>query len=181
MTDRKEVFLEHQSFFTMSTLTDALSKAEEALKGWKFWVRRSSYHLFYPVFPQFFDVPDNPFAKTLSEESKLEDYMHDLPTDYYDNICRLTEWYTEVVGLDIWVDDPISLVEECTDELMQFQYDEMLTLEEAKKLLNKVESFKDSVLIEEAEAPKYDLETAGSIVMLRTLLGAMPLAKTSLK
>jgi hypothetical protein len=167
--DREEVFFEHENFFTVSVLNNALSSAEEAQRMWKSFFIRSAHSLFHPLVP----------TTSLDKTPFLVDYAHELPDAYFDLCMRLEEWYGEAIGVGLHLEDPAELVEEGQDLLEEFQYDELLSLHDALAFEKKVENFIDTVQILEPKVPEFLMETSNVVPLVRTLLGLNRLRMSS--
>lgn len=156
---RIDTFEEHKSFFTVQVLTSATALAEQALANWRRYLRDSSHKFIYPLLPPDYDL------------ESLDSYFDDLPSNYQELIFQLEEWVGAVSGLGSVTPDPAELVEETSDALEQFQYDEELSLESALSLEKDVQDFIDAVHLTEPEKVTHVIQSTPVIGMVRALIG----------
>jgi len=160
--DRLEFFYEHEEFLTVKTLSDNVSIAQDLLAKWKSWVLHGSMQLFIPLIPKEFDGGKLPL---------LQDYLADLPDDYQEQVFRVTEWWGTALGLGVSTDDPAELLEEAMDMLEQFQYDSMLTLEEALAFQDRLTRFEQQINFSLPIERKEVTESTPILAYMRTLFG----------
>nr|UIW13826.1 MAG: RNA-dependent RNA polymerase [Rhizoctonia solani mitovirus 54] len=167
--DRTEFFLEHQEFLVVKTLSDNVAIAQENLMQWKKWVRWGALQLFFPLVPDLSEIKDG--ASVPGSDLQLNKYIDDLPDSYQELVFRLEEWWGGALGLGVSTDDPAELLEEAMDMLEQFQYDQMLTLEEAMSFQERLTRFEQQVNFSEPIERKEISESTPILSYLRTLFG----------
>lgn len=162
--ERREIFLEHNSFLTMQTLLSSVALGENLVNKWKAWVRIGSYNLLSLPVPIDYDW---------TKGAPLYDkFLDKYPDDIADLTFRLTEWWGDTLGLGIVTDDPAELLEEARDRLIQFQYEEMETLDEALGFAKRLENFQTIVTpAVKADTPETVIESASVIPLVRGLFG----------
>jgi hypothetical protein len=98
-------------------------------------------------------------------------YLYDLPDHYVEHVHRLTEWWGRALGLGVTTDDPAELLEEAMDMLEQFQYDQMLTLEEALAFQDRITQFDQTVNYREEKERTEITEGTPILSYMRALTG----------
>jgi hypothetical protein len=101
----------------------------------------------------------------------LQSYLADLPDHYQEQVFRITEWWGTALGLGVSTDDPAELLEEAMDMLEQFQYDSMLTLEEALAFQDRVTRFEQQVNFSLPVERDEITESTPILSYMRTLFG----------
>lgn len=108
----------------------------------------------------------------------LKTYLGDLPSQYVNEVHRVTEWWGQALGLGFATDDPAELLEEAMDMLEQFQYDSMLTLEEALKFQDRITNFDQSINFREEKVRDDIIEGTPILSYIRVLVGKTPFKRT---
>lgn len=101
----------------------------------------------------------------------IERYLNDLPDDYVERVYQATEWWGHALGLGYATDDPAELLEEAMDMLEQFQYDQMLTLEEALKFQDRITLFDQTINYRKEKERTEITEGTPVLMYVRALFG----------
>jgi hypothetical protein len=101
----------------------------------------------------------------------INSYLYDLPDYYVEQVHRLTEWWGKALGLGVTTDDPAELLEEAMDMLEQFQYDQMLSLEEAMAFQDRITRFDQTVNYREEKERTEITEGTPILSYIRALTG----------
>nr|WAY16602.1 putative RNA-dependent RNA polymerase [Rhizoctonia solani mitovirus 121] len=130
----------------------------------------------YPVDKFDHQLAESPDGYVLSYRARqpsleLSSYIDDLPDSYQELVYRMTEWWGSALGLGVSTDDPAELLEEAMDMLEQFQYDQMLTLEEAMAFQERLTRFEQQVNFSTPVERTEISESTPILSYLRTLFG----------
>jgi hypothetical protein len=101
----------------------------------------------------------------------LQSYLADLPDHYQEQVFRITEWWGVALGLGVSTDDPAELLEEASDMLEQFQYDEMLPLDDALAFQDRITRFEQQVNFSTPVERDEITESTPILAYMRTLFG----------
>jgi hypothetical protein len=105
------------------------------------------------------------------DDYDIHRYLYDLPDHYVEQVHRITEWWGAALGLGVATDDPAELLEEAMDMLEQFQYDQMLTLEEALAFQDRITRFDQTVNYREEKERTEITEGTPILSYMRALTG----------
>jgi hypothetical protein len=152
----------------VKVLSDNLALSQELLAKWRNMVLHGALELLFLPYPD--DLKLDELDKGTGS-IRIDQIITDLPDKYVSDINRLIEWWGRALGLGYSTEDPAELLEEAQDMLEQFQYDQMLSLEEAIAFQDRLERFEQSINYVEPKPLEEISESTPILKYVRALTG----------